>query len=170
MDLEVPRSSRGGGTNKINHLEGRSPRRMGDGWRLRLAGYRCWLAPLARAHHMGSATSGGKQSDFALYHGHRNLVWAFVANMPGWLFWACLPLHLALNVAALAIFSARGRAGTIIKAKLDALRGLPAAWRKRRIRQAQRKIMTNEILSVLEVGLLPARKRIRFRGNPVDQA
>ena len=55
--------------------------------------------------------------------------------------WACLPLHLVMNVAAVAIFSARGRAGTISKAKLDARSGLGAAWRKRRMRQAQRKIV-----------------------------
>lgn len=140
------------------------------GWRLRLAGYRCWLAPRARALHLGSATSGGKQSDFALYHGHRNLVWAFVANMPGWLFWASLPLHLALNMAALAIFAVRGRGRTLLRAKRDALRGLPGAWRKRRSRQAARRMGVAGLLPCLEHGILPGRKRLRLGGKPVGQA
>jgi GT2 family glycosyltransferase len=53
------------------------------GFRLRLAGYRCLYVPLSVAHHIGSGTTGGKNSDFSVYHGHRNLVWAFVKNMPG---------------------------------------------------------------------------------------
>lgn len=67
------------------------------GFRLRLAGHRCLLVPDAVAYHVGSATTGGQHSDFALYHGHRNLVWTYVKNMPGILFWGFLPIHLALN-------------------------------------------------------------------------
>jgi hypothetical protein len=40
--------------------------------------------------HVGSATTG-KDGDFAVYHGHRNLVWTDVKNMPGPLFWLHLP-------------------------------------------------------------------------------
>ncbi len=63
------------------------------GFRLRLAGYRCLYVPQSVAHHVGSGTTGGQHSDFALYHGHRNLVWTFVKDMPGILFWLLLPLH-----------------------------------------------------------------------------
>lgn len=36
-------------------------------------------------------TTTGKGRDFAIYHGHRNLVWTYVKNMPGPLFWLGLP-------------------------------------------------------------------------------
>ena len=63
------------------------------GFRLRLAGFRCLYVPKSVAHHVGSGATGGQHSDFAAYHGHRNLVWTFVKDMPGILFWALLPLH-----------------------------------------------------------------------------
>ena len=43
------------------------------GFRLRLAGYRCLFVPASVAHHVGSGTTGGRHSDFSVYHGHRNL-------------------------------------------------------------------------------------------------
>lgn len=101
------------------------------GFRLRLAGHDCLHVPRAVAHHVGSATTGGQHSDFAVYHGHRNLVWTFVKNMPGALFWLLLPLHLALNAFSLAWFALRGQGRVIRRAQRDALRGLPSAWRKR---------------------------------------
>ena len=102
------------------------------GFRLRLAGRRCLYVPQSVAHHVGSGTTGGQHSDFALYHGHRNLVWTFVKDMPGILFWLLLPLHLALNLASIAWFTLRGHGGVILRAKRDALLDLPQAWRKRR--------------------------------------
>jgi GT2 family glycosyltransferase len=44
------------------------------GFRMRLLGHRAWYVPEAVVHHKGSATVGGRHSDFAAYHGHRNLV------------------------------------------------------------------------------------------------
>ncbi len=122
------------------------------GFRLRLLGYKALLVPSAVVHHVGSATTGGSQSDFALYHGHRNLVWTYVKNMPGPLFWACLPLHLLLNLVSLAIFTWLGRGKTIFRAKRDALRGLPKMWEKRRLIQRDRVVSTRHIWRVLDKG------------------
>jgi len=109
------------------------------GFRLRLLGYRCLQVPAAVAHHVGSATTGGKQSDFAVYHGHRNLVWCYVKNMPPVLFWLLLlPLHLAMNLAAIAVYILRGQGHVILKAKRDALYGLPMVWKKRKHIQSGR--------------------------------
>ena len=102
------------------------------GFRLRLAGHRCMLVPDAVAHHIGSATTGGQHSDFAIYHGHRNLVWTFIKNMPGALFWLFLPWHLVMNLASIVWFSLGGHGRVILRAKLDALKGIPKMWRKRR--------------------------------------
>jgi GT2 family glycosyltransferase len=101
------------------------------GFRLRLAGYRCLYVPQSVAHHVGSGTTGGQHSDFSLYHGHRNLVWTFIKNMPGFLFWLMLPLHVLLNLVSVIWFTLRERGGVIWRAKRDAFLGLPYMWRKR---------------------------------------
>lgn len=108
------------------------------GFRLRLAGHHCLYVPQSIAHHVGSGTTGGQHSDFAIYHGHRNLVWTFVKNMPGMLFWLLLPLHLALNLLSVVLFGFRGYGCVILRAKRDACLGLPKMWRKRRHIQKNR--------------------------------
>jgi GT2 family glycosyltransferase len=108
------------------------------GFRLRLAGHKALYIPLAQVQHIGSAFVGRK-SDYQLYHGHRNLVWVYVKNMPGLLFWLFLPLHIALNVVTLLWFSLRGKGGVVARAKVDAIRGIPRYWTKRQSVQMQRK-------------------------------
>lgn len=120
------------------------------GFRLQLLGHRCLLVPGAVVHHVGSATTGGQQGDFAVYHGHRNLVWCYVKNMPGILFWLLLPLHLAMNLAAVCVFVLRGQGRAILRAKRDALWGLPKMWRKRAILQAKRTVSPGEIWRMLD--------------------
>lgn len=122
------------------------------GFRLRLAGYRCLYVPLSAAHHVGSGTTGGQHSGFAVYHGHRNLVWTYVKDMPGMLFWAFLPLHLAMNLVALVVFTLRGQGGVMFRAKRDALMGIPLMWKKRRQVQSKRVASWRAILRVLEKG------------------
>ncbi len=107
------------------------------GFRLRLRGYKCWHVPDAVCFHVGSAITG-RRSDFSIYHGQRNLVWTYVKNMPGILFWLFLPLHLLANCLALAWFSLRGNSAVVWRAKHHALRSLPKYWRKRRVIQASR--------------------------------
>jgi GT2 family glycosyltransferase len=110
------------------------------GFRLRLRGHQCLHVPAAIARHVGTATSGGKHSDFSVYHGHRNLVWAYVKNMPSPLFWALMPLHIALNIATLVVLTWRGQGAAVWRAKWHALRGLRDAWHKRREIQQTRTI------------------------------
>ncbi|MGH8650066.1 MAG: glycosyltransferase family 2 protein, partial [Burkholderiales bacterium] len=78
--------------------------------------------PDAVVHHVGSATTG-KDSDFAVYHGHRNLVWTYVKNMPGPLFWIYLPQHIAANVYIIVRYALKGKRcwRVILKAKWDAI-------------------------------------------------
>jgi GT2 family glycosyltransferase len=119
------------------------------GFRLRLAGYRCLFVPASVAHHVGSGSTGGQHSDFAVYHGHRNLVWTYVKNMPGLLFWFFLPLHLLINLLTLLVFIGRGQGRVIYRAKRDALRGIPEMWKKRRKIQANRVISLRAILRIM---------------------
>jgi GT2 family glycosyltransferase len=124
------------------------------GFRLRLMGHRCLQIPASVAHHVGSGTTGGRHSDFALYHGHRNLVWTFVKDMPGVLFWLFLPLHLLLNLASMVWFALRGHGRVVLCAKWDALRGLPKMWRKRREIQRRRAASIWAVWRVLDKGIV----------------
>lgn len=120
------------------------------GFRLRLLGHRCLQVPDAVVLHMGSATTGGQHSDFAVYHGHRNLVWTFFKDMPGILFWLLLPLHLFVNLVSLFWFSMRGQGRVIFKAKKDALSGLVFMWQKRRYIQTKRAVSVGSIFKLLD--------------------
>jgi GT2 family glycosyltransferase len=120
-------------------------------FRLRLLGHRCLYVPDAVVRHVGSAASGVR-SDFSLYHGHRNLVWCYIKNMPGALFWLYLPMHLLLNVITLIWFTLEGRGRIIFKAKWDALRGLPRAWQKRKAVQKKRVASLRDIRRAMVKG------------------
>jgi GT2 family glycosyltransferase len=128
------------------------------GFRLRLFGHRCLYVPDAVVEHVGSAIAGVR-SDFALYHGHRNLVWTYLKNMPGWLFWAYLPYHLLLNAYSVCAFTLRGQGAPLWRAKRDALKGVAAQLRKRRVVQAGRVVSSRALLALMRRGLPDRRCR-----------
>lgn len=120
------------------------------GFRLLLVGYKTTYVPEAVVHHIGSATTGGQHSDFSVYHGHRNLVWTFVKDMPGGLFWLLLPLHLLLNMIAVLYFASRGQGQVILRSKIDAIKGLSRMWRKRCDIQSRRIASVKDIWQALD--------------------
>jgi GT2 family glycosyltransferase len=122
------------------------------GFRLRLAGHRCLYVPEAVTYHVGAAIAG-RESDFAVYHAHRNLVWTYVKGMPLRLLLLYLPHHLFVNALTLVWFSLRGHPGAILRAKRDALRGLPRALGSRRRVQAQRRVAAGEIRRAMARGV-----------------
>jgi GT2 family glycosyltransferase len=128
------------------------------GFRLRLAGYSCVLVAGAVAIHVGSATSGGARSDFAVYHGQRNMIWCFCMNMPGVLMLLLLPIHLLANIALLAINVLRGSGLPALRGKVDALRKLPAMLCSRRLIQAQRRSSLRSIWQAMNKQILPSRR------------
>jgi GT2 family glycosyltransferase len=97
------------------------------GLRLRRHGHSAIFAPTAVVEH----TSENSRSDFAVYHGHRNITWCFFKNAPP----AKLPLllipHLLVSLGAFAACALRGQASVFLLAKRDALRGLWRITRKR---------------------------------------
>lgn len=123
------------------------------GFRLRLRGSRCQFLPDAVVHHVGSAVAG-KGSDFSVYHAHRNFVWTYFRNMPGLYAWFYLPAHLAANVASVGLFIRKGQGRTIIRAKWDALRGLPQTLRERRRIQAERAVPPESVIGAMQRGNL----------------
>ena len=123
------------------------------GFRLRLASYRCLYVPEAVVYHVGSATTG-KHSDFTIYHGHRNLVWTYFKNMPVSLLWLYLPQHILLNFISLVWFALHGQGRVIVRAKWDALKGMPKILQKRRQIQANRRVSVLDLRRVMAKGLL----------------
>ena len=104
-------------------------------WALRaqLAGWTCRYVPSAVAFHMGSATLGSGLTDFTAYHLWRNAIWLVAKNYPA----AALVRHapqilfgITLNLAA----AVHGRKLRIwLRAMRDALGGMRAAIRRRRL-------------------------------------
>jgi GT2 family glycosyltransferase len=119
------------------------------GFRLRLAGWKSMMVPDAIVRHVGSASSGGARSDFATYHGHRNMVWVYLKNMPGILFWLFLPLHILANIASVIVLTLRGQGKVAWRAKRDAIKGLPKMWKKRKDIQSRRKASICDIYRAL---------------------
>lgn len=127
-------------------------------FRLRLLGYRCWYVPTAVVDHVGSGITG-KHSNFSTYHGHRNLLWTFLKNMPGPLLFLYFPWHVLMSLAAIFVGALRGQAMLIVQAKIDALKVISGVLDKRRIIQNSRTVGTLNILSVLTRGIWPLIKR-----------
>jgi GT2 family glycosyltransferase len=119
------------------------------GFRLRLAGHESLLVHDAIVRHVGSASTGDKRSAFATYYGNRNMVWVFVKNMPGALFWLFLPLHIFINVLLILVLALRGQSLVALRSKRDALLGLPGIWRKRSSIQSHRKASVRQVWSAL---------------------
>jgi N-acetylglucosaminyl-diphospho-decaprenol L-rhamnosyltransferase len=115
------------------------------GYRLRLRGEPVLLAPHAAVRHEGSVTTGGRRSDFSLYHGARNRLWLYVKDTPPLLFWLTLPFHLLATAGAWLRAVVQGHAGPVERGLEDAIKGLPDIWRSRREVQRTRKASSDNI-------------------------
>ncbi|MGE0106121.1 MAG: glycosyltransferase family 2 protein [Thiomonas sp.] len=127
------------------------------GFRLRLAGYEAIQVPGAKVFHIGSALTGGRRSSFSVFYGQRNLLWIYLKNMPGWMFWLFLPAHGMMHAAQIMRFCLDGHCRTVWKAKIQALRGVPKMWLKRQKIQANREVRPMQIWQLLDKGLVPRR-------------
>lgn len=117
------------------------------GYRLRLFGEPTLLAPAAVVAHVGSASTGVR-SDFSLFHGSRNRIWAFVKNTPAALLWTA-PIHVLATVILLARHATRGEAGPVLRGIGAAFRGLGPALAARRELQAARTASAWEIAAAM---------------------
>jgi GT2 family glycosyltransferase len=122
------------------------------GFRLRLQGKKCLYVPGAIVHHVGSASTG-KQSDFSVYYGYRNMIWTFFKNMPSPLVWILIPVHITTLLFFILYLSLRGQGKIILRAVIDALRELPKMVTKRKEIQRNIKINPFELLKVMSTGL-----------------
>jgi GT2 family glycosyltransferase len=76
-------------------------------YRARLLGYPCRYVADSVVRHHGSATLG-RVSEFAVFHGQRNLEWMYFKNTPGPLLLRTLPGHLIYTAAAAVHFTRHG--------------------------------------------------------------
>jgi len=123
------------------------------GFRLRLGGKKCLYIPQAVVQHVGSASTG-KRSHFSVYYGYRNLIWTFAKNMPGYLFWVYLPLHVGTILFFTLYLTLRNQGNAIWRAIFDSILGYPKAFRKRRIIQQNRKLKPRDLMHIISTGLL----------------
>lgn len=106
-------------------------------FRAQLKGYKCLYVPEAIVHHKASS-SIIYDSPTSVYYGHRNLEWVYIKNMPTGLILKTIFLHIIYDIGAFFFFTTRGRSKDFVKAKLDALKGLKKALKKRRQIQRSR--------------------------------
>ena len=120
-------------------------------FRAQLAGFRCRYVPSAVLYHRGSATLGRGMTDFNCYHLWRNPIWlvakcfpagTLLRHAPGLLRGQLGNLYVAVRVRKPRVWA---------RAMRDALRGLPAALRKRRAVQRTR-VITGAELEALAAG------------------
>ncbi|WP_397413687.1 glycosyltransferase family 2 protein [Phenylobacterium sp.] len=102
------------------------------GYRLQLAGHPTLLVPDAVVHHYGSASTGGRKSEFAVFHGTRNRFWVLFKNTPGLLLPLVVPLHLLALMLIYARAENRPHIRLILKAVRAAFAGATKMLAKRR--------------------------------------
>jgi GT2 family glycosyltransferase len=119
------------------------------GYRLQLADEPTVVAPAAVIRHVGSASSGGRKSEFAVFHGTRNRFWVLFKNTPALL----LPLVVPLHLAALAVIylkpDNRPHIRLILRAVRAAFAGAPQVFRSRAAAQASRKASFGRIAGAM---------------------
>jgi GT2 family glycosyltransferase len=132
-------------------------------FRLRLIGHRCIYVSDAVVEHVGSGTTS-RYSDFAVYHGQRNLVWSYFRNMPGLWFWFYLPQHILFSITAFIWFSLKGKAGPVLKARWDALKELPRVWVLRQRTQDTRTVAGRTVIKSMSKGFwVPYTQKTKLR-------
>ena len=131
-------------------------------FRAQLKGYKCLYVPEALVYHKGSG-SIIYDSPTSVYYSHRNLEWVYIQNMPARLILKTIFPHIIYDMAAFLFFIARGRSKHFIKAKLDALKGVKKALKKRRQIQKNRTVEVDYIWRLLERELFFTRLTRRLK-------
>lgn len=109
------------------------------GYRLQLADEPTLVVPTAVVHHLGSASTGGRKSEFAVFHGTRNRFWVVFKNTP----WPLLPLVVPLHLMTLTAIYLRRENRPHLRLILSAVRaafvGAGPIFRSRAMVQGRRK-------------------------------
>ena len=119
------------------------------GYRLQLSGEPTLLVPSAVIRHVGSASTGGRKSEFAVFHGTRNRFYVVYKDTPAILLPVVVPLHLM----GVAYISSRREnwphAHIVWRAFKESLKGLPTILKSRRAVQRARRASAWEIAKAM---------------------
>ncbi|HET6970414.1 MAG TPA: glycosyltransferase family 2 protein [Phenylobacterium sp.] len=119
------------------------------GYRLQLAGRPTLLVPRAIIGHVGSASSGGRKSEFAVFHGTRNRFWVLFKNTPAVLLPLVVPLHLMALVAIYLRRENRPHIRLILRAVRAAFADAPKIFRTRAKVQKLRKASLGQVAGAM---------------------
>ncbi len=132
------------------------------GFRMRLRGARCLQVSEAIVSHAGGISSAGDNHYFSIFHGTRNMIWTFVKNMPGLLFWPLLPMHIAILCVLVIRAALRKNTKPTVGGIVSACKGLPQIWATRREIQRNRKLGARAIASTFCWSIFPFLKRAPY--------
>jgi GT2 family glycosyltransferase len=99
-------------------------------FRAQLSAWRCVYVPKARVIHVHGGTSD-PGSDTSVYFGNRNLLWYTVKNFPQRTLLIFGLWIIGRNIAVIPYYFLKSQGRTILKAKVDSLKGLPGIIKKR---------------------------------------
>lgn len=99
-------------------------------FRGRLACWKCLYVPKAIVYHVHGGTAG-YMTDYTIYHGNRNIIWNCVKNFPTWLLVTSVPWIVGRNITVIPYYILKGYSKTIIRSKIDAIKGIPKMLAKR---------------------------------------
>lgn len=99
-------------------------------FRGRLAGWKCLYVPKAVVYHVHGGTAG-YGSEYTVYYGNRNIIWNTIKNFPAKLLITSLPWIIGRNFAVIPYYLLKGYGATILRSKIDALKGISKMITKR---------------------------------------
>jgi GT2 family glycosyltransferase len=118
--------------------------------RARLIGASVGYTDQVAAHHAGQGSNAGVYDDFILYHGIRNSLWMAAKSIPGWIVFTRLPWFVLLHVGIVLRHTLQGRWRTLWRLYRDAIAGLPAVLRERRLVQATRRLTARDFAAHMD--------------------
>ena len=101
------------------------------GFRHRLSGGNSVQLSKAIVHHRGSGSSS-RYSEYAVFHGIRNRLWAYIRLMPFWTLWALLPIHIIATLLLWVHSAIRGAGGAYSRGLFDGIAGIGEAFKQRK--------------------------------------
>ena len=120
-------------------------------WRIRLAGHEICYVPGAIVRHIGSKTAG-RRNPWTLYHSHRNQIWTIFKNIPLPLLFLTLPLHCCYTLyLIIRVYRSSELRMACIRGKIDAFKGLPRFFKKRKEVLSSRKATLSYLLNHLSI-------------------
>lgn len=125
-------------------------------FRARLGGWKCIYVPSARVVHVHGGTAG-PGSEMAVYYLNRNLLWYITKNFSLQILFFSMPWILARNCCDIPYYFLRRRFRSIIKSKIDAVKGFRKMLEKRKT--IVKKVPDKEILRwIHKQGRIPPKK------------